>query len=235
MLLHRLVRGPTSAEWIEHNVVGFRGNQYRPFRNHEFQFVYAWPDFVFSMTIRRCVFPEIGKVHSFGIHFVAVATVVLGFLAAMPAGRYWKPHPVEYPRFPLGVVQESVVGGVQLVSPWIRSFHRERDPMAKDQLLLHDRGEADRQFRGRIKEKRPARHDHSAAFKNPGPAPIQVLGLAHLVVVSVLVVLADIERGVREHCVDGSRPQFSERLKAVSFIQHTSRRREKGFLHAAST
>lgn len=232
MLLCRLVSRSATAKWIENQVSRICGDKNSPFWNDQFQLVDAGAHFEPSVTVRGRVRPEIGKIHAFGIHLVAMASVITDLLAAMATSLDGKSELVKHARRAARVVKERVVGWVELLASRIRSLHRYRDPMPEIKALTQNRGKLDGQFWRGVEKESPAGLDDATTLLNPLSAPLQILTLGNAIIVAVLVILADIEGGVSENGVNHARFHSLQYLEAVGIEESSVGSGEKRLIHS---
>lgn len=233
MLLCCLVSGTSSSEWIENQITRFRGNQNRSLGNNQFQFVDAWANLELSLPIRRCIGPNIRKIHSFWVHLVAMPTIVTNLLTAVAASLYRKSELVEYSRRAASLVKKCVVGGIKLLTTWKRALHGDSDPVPKIHILSHDWCKLNRELWSRVEKKCTARLDDSATLLNPFSAPLQILALGNSVIVAVLVILADVEGRIGKNGIHHARLHPPQDLEAVGVEKSTVGSGKEGLIHGA--
>lgn len=210
-----LVSGPTSPEWIKNKVTWICGYQNCPLRDYQLQFINPGADFEFFVSVGGCVCPEIGQIHSGRVHFISMPAIVLDFLSAVAAGLDWQPDFVKHLGHPPGIIQQGIMGRVQLFAPRIGPFHGKRDPVTKVKSFFQNRGKLNGQLWGRIQKKRSARLQYTAAFMNPFPAPVKINRLRYFVVIAVFVILSNVEWRVCKDGVDYAWLHLLEQLETV--------------------
>ena len=182
------------------------------------------------MPIRRCIGPEVRQIYSLRIHLVSVTTVIPDFLSTMPAFFYGKSDLVEHTRGASCEIEKCIVSRIQLLSSWIRTFHRQCYPMSELQFFSHNWGKANCKFRGSIEKKGTSGFQYTATFKNPYSAPAQIFISCHVVVIAILVVLSQVEWRIRKHSVDHFRFHVPKDVNAVCVIEDPMRRGQEWLL-----
>ena len=130
LLLANGERGSAASERVEHKFSRDRGHLYHPIESLCRKGI-RLPilGFELPMANRRNVRPYVLEVHSFWIHRVAMAAVILDFAAAMPTCLDWRPDASERLRLALRVVKEAVVTRVQPSRNREASGHLDGDPV----------------------------------------------------------------------------------------------------------
>ena len=104
-----------ASERIQYQIFWVGGNQYRPLRNHQLEFIDidTWSYLEFLVPIWRGVVPEIGEIQTVGIQFVPVSSIVSDFLPTVATGHDRNAQTIEGLGFPLGVVEQSIMRRIQ--------------------------------------------------------------------------------------------------------------------------
>jgi len=234
MLLRRLISRSTSAKWIKHQISRFGGDQNRTFRNNQFKFIDSRTNLKLPVAIGGSVSPNIRKIDSFGVHLVAMASIVANLFATMSASLYWKPEFIENTRSAACVVKKRIVRRIEFVTSRKRPLHCDGNPMAEVQALPHDWSKLHRQRWGSVKEECPSWLNNSRTLLDPLATPLQVFTLSYAVIVSVLVVLADVEGRICKNGVHNARLHSSQDLKTVCVEKRSVRGGKKGRVHKGS-
>src|SRR5712692_11651069 len=198
-----LVCRAAAAEWVENNIALLRGDLNAAPGNHGLQFVDVPPCLELFVPSGRGVLPKISEIETERIQILPVSSVVLDVFTAVSAEGYGKADAVKNLGFTLREIQEGIVCRVELPAAWKRSLHRQRDPMAEEHCLLFDMpGEVISPLRKYVDEKTPTRFEHTDGLIDPCEGPFQIVSLLEGILdCSVPIVLAKIERGIREYTI----------------------------------
>jgi len=71
-----LVGRSATPKGIQDNVSRIGGNQNGTLRDNQLQFVDSGTDLEFPMPVWRSIFPKIGEIYTFRVHFTTVSAVV---------------------------------------------------------------------------------------------------------------------------------------------------------------
>ena len=225
-----LIRRASSTKRIKDDITRLRRDKDGSLWNYRFQFIDTWPDLEFRMPIGGCIGPEVRQIYTLRVHLVAVTTVIPDFLAAMPAFFYRKPDLVEYTRRASGEIEKCIVSRIQLLSAWIRAFHGQCYPMSEFQLFSHNRGKTNCKLRCSVEKKCTSGFQYTATFENPYSAPTQILVSCDGVVVTILVVLSQVEWRIGKHSVDHFRFHVPKNINAICVIEDPMRRGQEWLL-----
>ena len=118
-------------------------------------------------------------------------------------------------------VEQRVMSRVQLAPAGVRALHRQCDPMLECEGFTHERAESQREFRRRVKEKRPAGLDDSRAFVDPCFTPLEILSARNVVIKPVLVILAKIEWRICEHGINNFGSHVRQDAQAVGLKERS--------------
>ncbi len=234
-LLGRLIGRSSPSKGIENDITGPRGDQNSPFRDHRLQFVHARADFEFRVAVGGCIGPEIRQIDSFRIHFLPVSAVVPDFLATVSAFFDGQTNFVKYTRISTGIIKKCIVSRIQLFPARICALHGQCDPVPEIHLFSHDRSKSYRKFRCGVEEKGASWLQYSTAFEDPLPAPSQVLVPIHGIDISILVILAKVERWVGKYGIDYLRFHVPEEVLAIRVVKDSVRRGQVWLFHPADS
>lgn len=232
MLLCRLISGASSSEWIKDQIARFRRDKNRSLGNNQFQLVDPGANLKLAVPIRRCIRPNIRKIHSFWVHLVPMPAIVTNLLAAVSASLDWKSEFVEHSRRAASVVKKCVVGGIKLLTTRESALHGDSDPVPKIQTLSHYRRKLNREFWSRVEKECTARLDDTATLLNPFSAPLEILALGNSVIVAILVILADIEGRIGKNGIHHARLHAPQDLDAVGVEKRTVGSGKEGLIHS---
>ena len=225
-----LIRRASSTKRIEDDITRLRRDKDSSLWNYRFQFIDTWPYLEFRMPIWRCIGPEVRQIYSLRVHLASVTTVISDFFPTMSAFFYGKSNFVEYTRGAAGEIEKCIVSRIQFLSAWICAFHGQCYPMSELQSFSHNRGKTNCKFGCSVEEKCTSGFQYTATFKNPYSAPTQIFVSCDGVVVTILVVLSQVEWRIGKHSVDHFRFHAPKDVNAICVIEDPMRRGQEWLL-----
>lgn len=157
--------------------------------------------------------------------------IIANFAVAMPTGLNGQSEFIEHTRLAACVIQKGVMCWIQFLAARESSLHGQGDPVLEVQPLAHDRSELDSELRRCIEKKGTAGLQNTAALKYPRSAPRKILSMRYFIIVSILVILADVKRWISKNGVDHAGLHATKHVKAICVEECPKRSRHEWAQH----
>src|SRR5665213_3881612 len=172
------------------------------------------------MTDGRDILPHVLKVDAFGIHRVSMPPIIFHLSPTMTTCLNRCADIVERFWLALSVIKQAVVGGIQPFRDWQNGLHADCDPVAERQATFgHIVAQNDVPLWQVIKKERTSGLENADALVNPLLTPSDIFAVRKIVIASLTVLLAEIERRIGKHGVDCPIIDGGKNLQAIALEQ----------------